>query len=51
MSSQGNKRILNGRVVSDKMDKTIVVMVERTLMQPVYRKYIKRRKKYIGKTI
>jgi small subunit ribosomal protein S17 len=48
MSSQGNKRILNGRVVSDKMDKTIVVMVERTLMHPVYKKYIKRRKKYMA---
>ena len=48
MSSQGNKRVLNGRVVSDKMDKTIVVMVERTLMHPVYKKYIKRRKKYMA---
>ncbi|MBN1880549.1 MAG: 30S ribosomal protein S17 [Deltaproteobacteria bacterium] len=48
MSSQGNKRILNGRVVSDKMDKTIVVMVERTLMHPIYKKYIKRRKKYMA---
>jgi len=48
MSSQGNKRILNGRVVSDKMDKTIVVVVERTLMHPVYKKYIKRRKKYVA---
>jgi small subunit ribosomal protein S17 len=35
-------------VVSDKMDKTIVVMVERTLMHPVYKKYIKRRKKYMA---
>jgi len=48
MSSQGNKRILSGRVVSDKMDKTIVVMVERTLMHPVYKRYIKRRKKYMA---
>ena len=48
MSSQGNKRVLNGRVVSDKMDKTIVVLVERTLMHPVYKKYIKRRKKYMA---
>lgn len=31
-----------GRVKSDKMDKTIVVSVERRLMHPLYKKYIKR---------
>lgn len=40
------KRILQGVVVSDKMDKSIVVQVERRIMHPVYKKYIKRSKKY-----
>ena len=40
------KRILQGVVVSDKMDKTVVVQVERRVMHPVYKKYIKSSKKY-----
>ena len=40
------KRILQGVVVSDKMDKTVVVQVERRVMHPLYKKYIKRSKKY-----
>lgn len=40
------KRILQGVVVSDAMDKTIVVRVERRVMHPVYKKFIKRSKKY-----
>ena len=40
------KRILQGVVVSDKMDKSVVVKVERRVMHPVYKKYIKRSKKY-----
>ena len=39
------KRILQGVVVSDKQDKTVVVKVERQVMHPVYRKFIKKRKK------
>ncbi len=35
-------RIINGRVISDKMDKTITVLVERLVKHPVYGKYIKR---------
>ena len=34
------KRILEGNVVSDKMDKTITVLVERRFRHPVYKKYI-----------
>ena len=34
------KRVVTGRVVSNKMDKTIVVMVERRVKHPVYSKYI-----------
>ncbi len=40
------KRILEGLVVSDKMDKTITVQVERKIMHPLYKKFIKRTKKY-----
>jgi small subunit ribosomal protein S17 len=35
-----------GVVVSDKMDKTVVVLVERLVRHPMYRKYIRQRKKY-----
>lgn len=40
------RRILEGTVVSDKMDKTITVLVERRYMHPIYKKYLKRTKKY-----
>ena len=40
------KRILQGVVVSDKQDKTVVVKVERQVMHPVYKKFIKKSKKY-----
>lgn len=40
------KRIMQGVVVSDKMDKTVVVNVERKFPHPLYKKYIKRSKRY-----
>ncbi|TWT05725.1 30S ribosomal protein S17 [Reyranella sp. CPCC 100927] len=40
------KRILQGVVVSDKMDKTIVVEVERRIQHPIYKKFIRRSKRY-----
>jgi len=40
------KRILSGRVVSDKGDKTIVVLVERRITHPVLKKTMRRSKKY-----
>ena len=40
------KRVLTGRVVSDKMDKTVTVLVERRVMHPLYKKFIRRSKKY-----
>lgn len=40
------KRVLQGVVVSDKMEKTITVRVERRVMHPLYKKVIKRSKKY-----
>lgn len=40
------RRVLEGVVVSDKMDKTVVVKVERRVMHPIYKKFIKRSKRY-----
>jgi small subunit ribosomal protein S17 len=40
------KRILTGRVTSDKMDKTVTVLVDRRVMHPLYKKFIRRSKKY-----
>ena len=40
------RRLLQGDVVSDKSDKTVVVKVERTYKHPLYKKYIKKDKKY-----
>ena len=40
------KRVLTGLIVSDKTDKTVVVLVERRVAHPVYGKIIKRSKKY-----
>jgi small subunit ribosomal protein S17 len=40
------KRILQGIVVSDAQNKTVVVRVERRVMHPIYKKFITRSKKY-----
>ena len=40
------RRILNGTVVSDKMDKTVTVRVTRTVKHPRYHKYVNRWKTY-----
>lgn len=40
------RRILEGKVVSDKMDKTVTVLVERRTMHPLYKKYIRTSTKY-----
>jgi len=40
------RRVLQGIVVSDKMDKTITVKVERRIKHPLYKKFIRRSKKY-----
>ena len=46
--SETNKvvRALTGKVVSDKMDKTVVVLVERKVKHPIYGKIIRRSKKF-----
>ncbi|HEY5083288.1 MAG TPA: 30S ribosomal protein S17 [Rhizomicrobium sp.] len=40
------RRVLIGRVTSDKMDKTITVLVARRVMHPLYKKFIRRSKNY-----
>ncbi|GBR52771.1 30S ribosomal protein S17 [Neokomagataea thailandica NBRC 106555] len=40
------RRVLTGRVTSDKMDKTVTVLVDRRVMHPLYKKFIRRSKKY-----
>lgn len=39
---------MEGTVLSAKMDKTVVVMVERVVKHKIYKKYIKRRKKFVA---
>jgi len=46
MESRGIRKSKGGTVVSDRMDKTVVVRVERLVPHPVYKKYVKRRTTY-----
>jgi small subunit ribosomal protein S17 len=46
MSESTSKRTLVGRVVSDKMDKTVTVLIERRVKHPMYDKIIVRSSKY-----
>ncbi len=50
MSEEKNKaqRTIVGRVVSDKMDKTVSVAIERLIKHPVYGKYIRRTTKVLA---
>ena len=43
-----SRRVLQGIVVSDGMDKSVVVKVERKIKHPLYKKYIRRTKKYMA---
>ncbi len=45
-NSESHRQILQGIVVGDKMDKTITVEVERTVMHQLYQRYMKRNKKF-----
>ena len=40
------KRILTGKVISNKADKTITVLVERRIMHPIYKKFVTKSKKF-----
>ena len=48
MSETGNKRKLEGTVVSNGADKTVVVQVERKFLHPRYRKTVRSHKKYMA---
>jgi small subunit ribosomal protein S17 len=45
---RGNRRTLIGQVVSNKMDKTVVVRVERLVQDPRYKKYVRRYSKFMA---
>ena len=46
MDDQANKKTMTGVVVSNKMDKTVVIKVERRFSHPVFKKVVKTTKKY-----
>jgi small subunit ribosomal protein S17 len=43
---RGKQKVREGVVVSDKMEKTVVVAVDRLVKHPLYKKYVRRRKRY-----
>lgn len=43
-----SRRVLQGVVVGDKADKTVVVQVDRRIQHPLYKKFIRRSKKYLA---
>lgn len=45
MGERGKRKTLTGVVSSDKMDKTVIVMVNRLVLHPVYKKYVRKRTK------
>jgi small subunit ribosomal protein S17 len=46
MKARGIRKTMVGTVVSDHMDKTVVVLVQRLVKHPLYQKYIRKRKRY-----
>lgn len=48
MKTRGKKRELSGTIVKDKMDKSVVVQVERVVKHRLYKKYIRRRATYMA---
>ncbi|MBW2309330.1 MAG: 30S ribosomal protein S17, partial [Deltaproteobacteria bacterium] len=45
MKKPKNRKSFIGTITSDKMDKTVVVLVERKVKHPIYKKYVQRRSK------
>jgi small subunit ribosomal protein S17 len=48
MSNRGMRRTMVGVVVSNKMDKTVVVRVERLVQDPEYKKYVRRYSRFMA---
>jgi small subunit ribosomal protein S17 len=45
---RGRRKVRTGVVVSDKMDKTVVVEVAQIVIHPVYKKFVRRRKRFMA---
>jgi small subunit ribosomal protein S17 len=43
---RGRRKLRVGKVVSDKMDKTVVVVIERLVKHPEYKRYVRRRSRF-----
>lgn len=41
------RKVRTGVVISNKMDKTVVVEISRTVLHPIYKKYVRRRKRFM----
>jgi len=48
VKERGNRRVIDGVVVSDKMDKTVVVRAERVVRDPRYEKYVRRYSRFMA---
>ncbi len=48
MSERGLKKVRVGVVVSDKMDKSVTVEVRRNVLHPLYKKYIRKRSRFMA---
>jgi len=48
MSTRGLRKVQEGVVVSDKMDKSVIVEVSRTVLHPLYQKYVRKRTRFMA---
>jgi small subunit ribosomal protein S17 len=48
MSTRGLRKTREGVVISDKMDKSVIVEVSRTVMHPLYQKYVRKRTRFMA---
>ena len=48
MNVRGLRKIREGVVVSDKMDKSVIVEVSRTVLHPTYQKYVRKRTRFMA---
>jgi small subunit ribosomal protein S17 len=48
LKERGTKRQVTGTIVSNKMDKTVIVVAERLVKHPLYKKFIRRQHKFVA---
>ena len=48
MTERGNRKVITGKVVSDKMDKSRVILVESYIRHKLYGKFVKKSKKFMA---